>query len=86
MMFELHFSHQATKFLKNCSPETYQRIVKKITILKETSVPHDAKRIVGEQRVFRIRIGDYRVVYEIDYESNVILIVMIDKRSRIYQQ
>ncbi len=85
MMFELHFSHQATKFLKNCSSEISQRIVKKIVILKEIPVPHDAKRIVGEQRVFRLRIGNYRIVYEIDYESNFILIVAVDKRSRVYQ-
>lgn len=84
-MFELHFSHQATKFLKNCSPEISQRIVKKIAVLKEIPVPHDAKRIMGEQRAFRILVGDYRVVYEIDYGSNVVLIAMVDKRSRIYQ-
>ena len=60
------------------------RIIEKIEILKNDPVPHDSKRVVGEDRTFRIRIGDYRVLYEVDWNKNLILIGKIDKRFKAY--
>jgi len=53
-------------------------------ILRNNPVPHDAKAIVGQHGVFRIRIGDYRALYRINYKENKIIIVVLDKRSRVY--
>ncbi len=83
-MFSLDFSSQAQKFIKKCDLALSRRIIDKIKKLEMDPVPHDAKRIVGGERTFRIRIGDYRVLYEISWESNNILIVVIDKRSKAY--
>jgi len=47
-------------------------------------VPHGAKAVVGEHGVFRIRIGDYRTIYRVNHEQNKIIIVKIDKRSKVY--
>ena len=41
--------------------------------------------MLGEEDTYRIRIGDYRAIYEIDYEIKVILIANIDKRSKAIQ-
>jgi len=40
---------------------------------------------VGENKCFRVRVGDYRVVYDIIWEKKVILILKIDKRSKVYK-
>jgi len=56
----------------------------KIKNLKTEPVPHKAVRIVGEERTFRIRVGDYRVLYEVLWDKNEILIAVIDKRPRAY--
>ena len=34
--------------------------------------------------LFRIRVGDYRILYEVDYRNNLIGIVKIDKKPRVY--
>lgn len=47
-------------------------------------MPHDAKSIAGENNVFRIRVGDYRVLYRINYQDNKIIIFKIDKRAKVY--
>lgn len=83
-MFQLEFSNEAGRFFKKCHPELRERILSKIRKLAEEPVPHDVKRIVGEERVFRIRIGDYRALYEIYWNDGKILIVAVDKRSRVY--
>lgn len=83
-MFTLNFSNQSRKFLKKCDLKLRERILSKIKILRFEPVPHTAVRVIGEERTFRIRIGDYRVLYEILWKKNEILIAVIDKRPRAY--
>ena len=83
-MFFLDFSNQSEKFLKRCNKELKGRILEKIKKLRTEQVPHNAVSIVGEERTFRIRVGDYRVLYEIKWDESKILIAIIDKRSKVY--
>jgi mRNA interferase RelE/StbE len=46
--------------------------------------PRGAIKLIGEENTYRIRIGDYRVLYEVYYDQKIVLIVKIDKRSRVY--
>ena len=82
-MLEIFYSNQAARFLKNIEDEPISRIIAKIELLKENPIPHDSKR-VQNTNLFRIRIGKYRVLYEVDYKKGMIGIVRIDKRSRVY--
>ena len=84
MMFSIDFSNQSRKFLKKSDKELMDRILKKIKDLRTDTVPHNAVRVVGEERTFRIRVGDYRVLYEVRWDKEEILIAVIDKRSRVY--
>jgi len=83
-MFEFDVSRQAEKFLKKCDKQLTSRILDKLNGLAVEPVPHNAVRIVGEERTFRVRIGDYRVLYEIDWQNKIIIIVVIDKRPHAY--
>ena len=83
-MFSLIFSNQAEIFLKKCEKELAFRMLAKIRLLQSVPVPHNSVKVQGEERTFRIRVGDYRVLYEIYWQNNTILIVKIDKRSRVY--
>lgn len=45
------------------------------------------KKIYGtREKLFRIRIGDFRVLYRIEYEEIIIIIVNIDSRKRVYRE
>lgn len=62
------------------------RIKDKLKNLAENSVPSDAKfiaRIEGD-KVFRLRIGDYRALYKLKESDKVVLIAKIDKRPGVY--
>jgi len=62
-----------------------KRLLQKIEIVSEQPVIHDTKRVEGYgEKLFRVRVGDHRILYEIDYQNNRIGIVRIDKRSRVY--
>jgi mRNA-degrading endonuclease RelE of RelBE toxin-antitoxin system len=58
-------------------------IKKEIAYIKE----HMIDRIMGsKEKIYRVRVGDYRILYEIYLDKKVIMIVNIDKRSRIYDR
>ena len=69
-MFSLGFSNQSEKFLKKCDKELRERILEKIRKLKTEPVQHNAVSVVGEEKTFRIRVGDYRVLYEVKWNEN----------------
>ena len=84
-MHEIKFDKKAENFLSKCETELFDRIVKKLETLKQNPIPHDAKRLLGyELPTFRVRIGKCRVLYRINYEIKLIIIVNIDKRDRVY--
>lgn len=84
-MFDIKYSRQAVKFLKSLDKKLVLRILSKIEKLKEEPIQHDSKMVEGYgEKLFRVRVGDYRILYEVDYKKNLIGIVKIDKRARAY--
>ena len=84
-MFEIALDKQADKFLRKCEKILFDRIVKKLEELSQNPVPQDSKTIQGDNRLtFRIRIGDYRVLYRVNHSEKRIVVVKIDKRERVY--
>ncbi|MBI2971412.1 MAG: type II toxin-antitoxin system RelE/ParE family toxin [Candidatus Aenigmarchaeota archaeon] len=85
IMFEVSYSNQADKFLKKAEKIIAKRIMQKIEELTRAPVIHDTKSIQGSKGLFRVRVGVYRILYEVDYKNNLIGIVKIDKRPKVYQ-
>ena len=84
--YEIFLSSRAYKFLDKVNDKLYNRIVRKIEKLSQDPFPSDAKRvIVRKEKVFRLRVGKYRITYIVFHKDSVILIVDIDKRPRIYR-
>ena len=84
-MLKVFLGPHSRKFLRKCETDVYSRIMKKIKELPLNPFPTDVKRVVGrKEKVFRVRVGDYRMQYVIDYDKNEILISDIDKRPRAY--
>jgi len=83
-MFTIIPGPGAKKFLKNLNKKIRERILNKIRELSENPRPIGSIKVVGEKDTYRIRIGDYRVLYEIYYDREIILVAKIDRRDRIY--
>ncbi len=85
MMFDIKYSKQAVKFLKSLDKKLVLRILRKIDKLKDEPIGHDSKTVEGySEKLFRVRVGDYRILYEVDYKNNLIGIVKIEKRARAF--
>ncbi len=84
-MFHAELGNPAKRFLKRCDPQLYGRMMAEIRALEANPFPSGVKRVVGrEEKVFRVRVGDYRILYVVFHEQNSILIADIDKRSKVY--
>ncbi len=88
-MFSVEFRRKADKFLDKVDLQLAARLVKAAEDLSAKPFPHDVVRVENEwfegEKVFRIRVGDYRILYTVSYEKKRILIVNVDKRPRAYQ-
>ncbi len=84
-MFSVEFSSHAKRFLKKTDKNTANRIVDKVQKLMVDPFPSDVKRVMNRtEKVFRVRVGDYRIQYMVLYEKNLLFISDIDKRPRAY--
>jgi mRNA interferase RelE/StbE len=85
MILNIELDNQPKKFLKKADKTLAVRILNAIENLKTNPFPQGLKRVVHrEEKTFRIRVGDYRILYVVYLEDKTILISKIDKRPRVY--
>ena len=81
-MLPFSLSGQAKHFLKQADRELARRLFREIDAPRLTPFPHDVKHVQGRPGVFRVRVGDYRILYAV--RDGRLEIVLIDKRSHAY--
>ena len=85
-MLDTQYSNQAKKFLKKINKDVCKRILDKIEDLREDPFPRDLKRIANrKEKVFRIRVGENRILYVVSSDKNILFISKIDKRPKAYK-
>ena len=84
-MFQVEYSNQALKFFKKIDKVLARRLLKKIEELAINPHQQESKMVEGyKEKISRVRVGDYRILYEVEYGKNFIGIVRIDHRGRVY--
>lgn len=74
----------AERELKALSSEIAQRIGQRLRLLEDDQHPAQSKRL-RNSRNFRLRIGDYRVIYAVDDEARQVTVLAIGHRREIYR-
>ncbi len=85
-MYEVHLSERADKSLNKLDNHIKDRIIERLKKLALDPIPKDSKfiRREGIDKIFRYRIGDFRTLYKVKEDENIVLITKIDKRSKVY--
>ena len=65
VLYRVEISRSAAKELSRDRPDVDSNIVATIEILKAEPRPSGCKKLVGSDHTYRLRIGDYRVIYDI---------------------
>lgn len=86
MTFEVIARKSAKKFIDDLPSEDKSRIEEKIKGLANDPFPHEVVRVHGKpgEKLFRVRVGSYRILYIVDFEQRIVVIDTVDKRSRVY--
>ena len=75
----------AERQLKALTEPVQKRIVKRLRTLKDNPRPQGIKKLAGRDDLYRIREGDYRIVYTIQDKKLIILVVKIGDRKEVYR-
>ncbi len=81
MSYEVLLHPKANDFLENAEDDLENRIRKKLKAL--SSRPEKGKRLKHSD-FWRLRIGDYRAIYEIDQSEEKVVILFIGHRKEVY--
>lgn len=83
--FSIQFRQSARKDLQKLSTSILPNILDSISKLAETPRPTGCKKLIGSKNLWRIKIADYRVIYEIDDKGKVVIIAVVRHRKDAYR-
>ena len=83
--YNLRFKTSAEKELRAISKPHLQRILQKIGNLSHAPRPHGIQMLRGDERYYRLRQGDYRIIYEVDDNAREITVIKIGHRREVYE-
>lgn len=86
MSYSIVLSPAAKKSLERLPAEIAARIITRISTLTENPRPSGAVALQGVKGDLRLRVGNYRIIYQVEDESQVIRVVKIGHRSEIYRR
>jgi mRNA interferase RelE/StbE len=85
MPYTIEIASSALKSLGALPRDIQVRIRRVIDRLAENPFPVNVKKMEGEEHTYRLRIGEYRVVYEIHGRRLIILILRVGHRKDVYR-
>jgi mRNA interferase RelE/StbE len=83
--YTIEFSNSALHDFKALDRAVQRRISPRIDALATDPFPSGSKKLQGEPNLFRIRAGDYRVIYRVDGKRITVLILKIGHRRDVYR-
>lgn len=85
MTFRITVAPAAARQLRTLDPPARRRVQAAIELLADEPRPPAATRLVGGGGEWRVRTGDYRIVYEVDDGVLLVLVVAVGHRREIYR-
>jgi len=83
--FNLQWRASTRKDLRRLPREAISRIVTAVAKLAEEPLPRGSEKLTGSERTYRIRVGDYRVVYELLRDAKIVEIQRVRHRKDVYR-
>ena len=82
--YKVELKRSAAKEIEKLPQKVLHRIIEKIQLLSTDPRPHGCKKLSGEEK-YRIRIGEYRVLYEIVDDRLIVYVVKVSHRKDVYR-
>lgn len=84
--YRLELKSSLQQDLKNIERKYVSKIIKAIEDLANNPFSTKSKRLSGSQSSYRLRVGDYRIIYQIDKEERLITVYYVRHRRDVYKK
>ena len=85
MRYRIEFSPRAELQFKKFPKEVQIRLKHRIDNLAENPFPRGVKELSAEENIYPLRIGDYRIIYQVQGSALLILILKLGHRKDVYR-
>ncbi len=84
--FSIRWRNSTKKDLRKLPSQEVARVLAEVELLADEPFPHGSQKLSGSERVYRIRVGDYRVIYEVLSKFKIVEIQRVRHRSDVYRR
>jgi mRNA interferase RelE/StbE len=84
-VYEIILERRAERDLRQLAADIFQRVIAAIKALADNPRPPNCRNLTGSDNDWRVRVGDYRVLYEIDDENQMVRVMRIRHRREAYR-
>lgn len=84
--YNIQWKKSAEKDLLNIDHQQIPRIIKSVESLIKNPFPNQSLKLHGTNKLYRIRIGDYRVIYQVNNNENILTIFYVRHRKDVYRK
>lgn len=83
--YEILWKRSAESDLRNLERQQIPRIIKAIESLSINPFPSQSIKLQHTEKIYRLRVGNYRVIYRVDTKAKIIIIYYIRHRKEVYR-
>ncbi|BAM06757.1 type II toxin-antitoxin system RelE family toxin [Leptospirillum ferrooxidans] len=83
--YRILWKRSAEKELRKIPKERIQQLWEVASMLENDPCPQGVKKMIGTESVYRLRVGDYRLVYRVDRDLSTIEIILVGHRRDVYR-
>lgn len=83
--YEVILRPAAQRDLRKISEPSYGRIIAALNSLKKQRRPAGVRKLAGQENEWRLRVGDYRILYEINDDVRIVRVFRIAHRREAYR-
>ena len=84
--FSIQWRNSTRKDIRRLPREEVARVVEAVGQLANDPMPHGCQKLSGSERTYRIRVGDYRVIYEVFGDSHIVEVQRVRHRKDVYRE
>ena len=84
--FSIQWRNSTRKDIRSLPLQEVARVVEAVGELAKDPLPHGSHKLAGSERTYRLRVGDYRVVYEVFSDARIVEVQRVRHRKDVYRE
>lgn len=85
MSYSIRFDSRTRKTLERLPDDLHGRILRKLESLQQDPRPFGVEKLTGPEDLYRVRVGDWRIVYAIRDRELIVIVIRIGHRREVYR-